>query len=337
MSLKTETLQKPVSQPSWKRIAARREASLIAVLALLFIVFSALSDRFASLITAGQILNNMAIVVIVGIGLALVLLTRNIDVSVGSMVGLTAYFAADFAVKNPELPIIVVVLASCLLGLALGSINGIIIATLRVPSIMVTLGTLYIYRGIDSILAGSNQVTAQSLPSGYGDLAAWTLFGIPGLVIYAFVIAIAAHIFIRHTFSGRSFLAIGSNPLAAEKMGIPAKRRIFAAFAISGLLCGLAGVLWGARYGTVDSSVASGYEIVVLAAVVVGGISVNGGSGTIGGVIIGAAILSVISTGLALVNVSQFWLQAIQGAVIIAAIVSDSIIRTRVEARGVKS
>jgi ribose/xylose/arabinose/galactoside ABC-type transport system permease subunit len=279
----------------------------------------------------------MAIVVTVGIGLALVLLTRNIDVSVGSMVGLTAYFAADFAVKNPQLPIIVVVLASCLLGLVLGSINGIIIATLRVPSIMVTLGTLYIYRGIDSILAGSNQVTAQSLPSGYGDLASWSLFGIPGLVIYAFVIAIAAHIFIRHTFTGRSFLAIGSNPLAADKMGIPAKRRIFVAFAISGLLCGLAGVLWGARYGTVDSSVASGYEIVVLAAVVVGGVSVNGGSGTIGGVIIGAAILSVISTGLALVNVSQFWLQAIQGAVIIAAIVSDSIIRTRVEARGVKA
>lgn len=337
MSLKTETLQKTVSQPSWKRIAARREASLITVLALLFIVFSALSDRFPSVTTVGQILNNMAIVVIVGIGLALVLLTRNIDVSVGSMVGLTAYFAADFAVKNPQLPVIIVVLASCLLGLALGSINGIIIATLRVPSIMVTLGTLYIYRGIDSILAGSNQVTAQSLPSGYGDIASWTLFGIPGLVMYAFIIAIAAHIFIRHTFAGRSFLAIGSNPLAADKMGIPAKRRIFAAFAISGLLCGLAGVLWGARYGTVDSSVASGYEIVVLAAVVVGGISVNGGSGTIGGVIIGAAILSVISTGLALVNVSQFWLQAIQGAVIIAAIVSDSIIRTRVEARGVKS
>lgn len=207
-----QTLQKPASQPSWKRFVARREISLLAVLAFLFIVFSVLSDRFASVNTVGQILNNMAIVVIVGIGLALVLLTRNIDVSVGSMVGLTAYFAADFAVKNPQLPIIVVVLASCLLGLVLGSINGIIIATLRVPSIMVTLGTLYIYRGIDSILAGSNQVTAQSLPSGYGDLASWSLFGIPGLVIYAFVIAIAAHIFIRHTFTGRSFSPSEATP-----------------------------------------------------------------------------------------------------------------------------
>ena len=139
MSLKTETLQKPVSQPSWRRIAGRREASLIAVLALLFIVFSALSDRFASVTTVGQILNNMAIVVIVGIGLALVLLTRNIDVSVGSMVGSDRLLRRGLRGQEPGVadhrrgfgP-------SCLLGLALGSINGIIIATLRVPSIMVT-------------------------------------------------------------------------------------------------------------------------------------------------------------------------------------------------------
>jgi rhamnose transport system permease protein len=334
MSLNFETRQKATPKQSWRRALAAREVSLVAVLVVLIVIFSMLSDRFASLTTAGQILNNMSIVVIVGIGLALVLMTRNIDVSVGSMVGLTAYFAADFAVRNPNVPTIVVVLASCLLGLLLGSINGLIIATLKVPSIMVTLGTLYIYRGIDSILAGSNQVTAQSLSGSYGAMASWTFFGIPGLVIFAFVIAVIAHIFIRHTFSGRSVLAVGSNPGAAEKMGIPARRTVFAAFAISGLLCGFAGVLWGARYGTVDSSVASGYEIVVLAAVVVGGVSVNGGSGSIAGVIVGAAVLSVISTGLALVNVSQFWLQAIQGAVIVAAIVSDSIIRTRFEARG---
>jgi len=273
-------------------------------------------------------------VVIVGIGLALVLMTRNIDVSVGSMVGLTAYFAADFAVKNPQLPTIAIIGASVLLGLVLGGINGLIVAALRVPSIMVTLGTLYIYRGIDSILAGSNQVTAQSIAGSYGDVASWNLIGIPGLVVYAFIIAAIAHVFIRFTYSGRSVLAIGSNPLAADKMGIPSRRVIFAVFAVSGALCGFAGVLWGARYGTVDSSVAQGYELVVLAAVVVGGVSVNGGSGSIGGVIVGAAILSTISTGLALVNVSQFWLQAIQGTVIVLAIVSDSIIRTRIESRG---
>lgn len=317
-----------------RRLLARREMSLLAVLVLLLILFSALTPRFASLATAGQILNSMSIVVIVGVGLTLVLMTRNIDVSVGSMVGLTAYFAADFGAKNPDVPLPVVILASGLLGLVLGAFNGLIVATLRVPSIMVTLGTLYIYRGIDSILAGSNQVTANTMPEGYSAIASWSLGGIPGLVVYAFIIAFAAHVFIRHTFSGRSVLAIGSNPDAAVKMGLPARRWVFFAFALSGLLCGLAGVLWGARYGTVDSSVATGFEITVLAAVVVGGISVNGGNGSIAGLLIGAAILSVISTGLALLNVSPFWLQAIQGAVIVAAIVSDSIIRTRTEARG---
>lgn len=320
-----------------KSLFARRETSLLAVLVLLLVLFSVLSGRFASLATFAQILNSMSIVVIVGIGLALVLMTRNIDVSIGSMVGLTAYFAADFGAKNPDVPLIVVVLASCVLGLLLGSVNGLIVATLRVPSIMVTLGTLYIYRGVDSMLAGSNQVTASTLPEGYGSIASWSLFGIPGLVVFAFVIALIAHVFVRHTFSGRSILAIGSNPGAATTMGIPARRWVFFTFALSGLLCGFAGVLWGARYGTVDSSVASGYEITVLAAVVVGGISVNGGNGSIAGVLIGAAILSVISTGLALLNVSPFWLQAIQGAVIVAAIVSDSFIRARTEARGVSA
>lgn len=335
MSPNTQTTERPTVAPSaGKRLFARREVSLVAVLAVLFLIFGLLNNRFASFATVAQVLNSMSIVIIVGVGMALVLMTRNIDVSVGSMVGLTAYFAADLAAKNPQLPILVVLLASCLLGLLLGCVNGLIVATLNVPSIMVTLGTLYIYRGIDSAIAGSNQVTAQNLSGPYESIASWSLFGIPGMVVYAFIIAIAAHVFIRHTLSGRSMLAIGSNPLAAGKLGIPSKRLVFGAFAVSGLLCGFAGVLWGARYGTIDSSVATGYEIVVLAAVVVGGVSVNGGSGSIAGVVLGAAILSVIATGLGLVNVSQFWLQAIQGAVIVAAIVTDSIIRNRVEARG---
>jgi rhamnose transport system permease protein len=323
------------ADPRWRRLAAQRELSLIAVLVVLVLVFSLLNGRFASWATAAQVLNDMSIVVIVGAGLALVLLTRNIDVSVGSMVGLTAYLAATFSVEHPRLPMVAVIGYSCLIGLVLGSINGLIVATLRVPSIMVTLGTLYVYRGVDSAIAGSSQVTAQALPGSYNGVASWSLFGLPGMIIYAAVIAGALWFFLRHTLSGRALRAIGSNPEAAEKLGIPAKRWIFIAFAVSGVLCGFAGVLWGARYGTVNSSVASGYEIVALAAVVVGGVSVNGGVGSIGGVVVGAAVLSVISTGLALVNVSQFWLQAIQGTVIVAALVTDYLIRNRVHARGV--
>jgi len=331
--------QHPSSKPTGRlrRLFEQRETSLVLVLAGLVVFFSLMSSRFASVANAGQIVTDMSIVVIVGIGVAMVLFTRNIDVSTGSMVGLTAFFAADFAAKNPGLPLIFVVLASCLLGAFLGAINGALVATLKVPSIMVTLGTLYIFRGVDSALAGANQVTAQNLSPAYNQIASWTLFGFPGIFIYALVIAAIAHVFIRHTYSGRSMLALGSNPSAAEKMGIASKRWVFGAFVLSGVLSGFAGVLWGARYGTVDSSVATGFELVVLAAVVVGGVSVNGGNGTILGVLVGAAILSVISIGLALLNVSQFWLQAIQGLVIIAAIIFDIVIRRRVEGKGKRS
>lgn len=340
MSTLSETRQTaPQSEPTsrWLRLVQQRETSLIAVLVILVVFFSLMSNRFASLANAAQIVTDMSIVTIVGVGVAMVLFTRNIDVSTGSMVGLTAFFAADFAAKHPGIPLLVVVLASCLLGGVLGSINGALVATLRVPSIMVTLGTLYIFRGVDSALAGANQVTAQNLSPEYNKIASWTLFGFPGIFLYAVVIALLAHIFIKHTYTGRSILALGSNPLAAQKLGIASKRWIFGAFVLSGVLSGFAGVLWGARYGTVDSSVATGFELVVLAAVVVGGVSVNGGNGTILGVVLGAAILSVISIGLGLLNVSQFWLQAIQGLVIICALVFDIVIRRRVEGKGLRS
>lgn len=335
MSIMTRKQSQQTKTGLLQRLISNRDVSLFAVLIAVYVFFAIASDRFANTATLSQILSSMSIVVIVGIGLALVLMTRNIDVSVGSMIGLTAFVTAELAVSNPNLSPILIIAFSAGLGLALGSFNGLIVATLRVPSIMVTLGTLYIFRGITSMIAGSRQVAAHALEKPYSGIIDWSFLGVPALVIYAFGLAIIAHLVIKYTFTGRSVMAVGSNPKAAETVGIKSKRLVFGAFALSGLLCGIVGVLWGARYGSVDSSVASGYELVVLAAVVVGGVSVNGGVGTITGVVIGAAILSVIANGLGLLNVSQFWLEAIQGGVIVIAIVTDSIIRKRMEAKGV--
>ena len=179
---------------------------------------------------------------------------------------------------------------------------------------MVTLGTLYIYRGIDSVIAGSNQVTAQSLSGRIGRPRVLVAVRDP----WPGGITPSSSRYRPRVHPPHLLRPIDSRhrqqPAAAEKIGIPAKRLIFARLRRLWVCSADSpGVLWGARYGTIDSSVASGYEIVVLAAVVVGGVSVNGGSGSIAGVVLGAAILSVIATGLALVNVSQFWLQAIQG------------------------
>ncbi|UKD57043.1 ABC transporter permease [Amycolatopsis sp. FU40] len=312
---------------------AQRELGLAGVLVALVAGFSVLAPRFASAGTLSQVLADMAIVVIVATGQALVLFTRNIDVSVGSTVGLTAYAAAAVIAAHPGLPLVVPILVAMLLGLALGAINGALVATLKVPSIMVTLGTLYVFRGADSALAGSQQITAQNMPSSYTALASWSIAGIPGMFVYAAVIAVIAHLVVRHTLTGRALLATGSGPESAERMGVRSGKLVFGAYAVTGLLCGIAGVLWGARYGTVDSSAANGYELVILAAVVIGGVSITGGAGSVPGVVLGAAVLSVIGIGLALLDVSPFWLQAVQGFVIIVAITLDLVLRRRLASR----
>ncbi len=311
------------------RIISHREASLLLVLVALLVAFSLLSSRFLTTGTMTQLLINTAIIVMVAVGQALVLFTRNIDVSVGSMIGVTAVFASSTASDYSFLPLPVIVLATCGVGLALGSVNGVLVARLRVPSIMVTLGTLYVFRGLVSVLTGSNQITSQFLAPGYADIPLWNFAGIPGIFMYAAVIVVITHVFVERTYPGRSLLALGSNPVAAEKLGIASRKLVYGAFAVSGILCGLAGVMWGGLYGTVDSSVGIGFEIVVLAAVVIGGVSTLGGSGTIAGVFIGSAILSVISVGLALLNVSQFWVQALTGAVILGAVVAELVLRRR--------
>ena len=319
-----------------QKVIRLRVLSLTVVAVIMAVFFSFASGRFLTRTNLTQMLIEMSLVIIVGVGEALVLISKNIDVSIGSIVGFSAYFTADFASKHPTLPLVIIVGVAILIGLVLGSLNGLIISNLGVPSIMVTLGTLYIYRGLDSILAGASQVTSQNLPKSFNRIAGWSLFGIPGMFIYALIVCAIAWIFLQHTYAGRSLLALGNNPSAAKKMGIKSRKWIFIVYALSGSLAGFAGVLWSARYGTVDSSTATGYELVVLAAVVVGGINVNGGTGSIGGVLVGASILGIISVGLSLLNVSQFWVQAIQGAAIIVAISSDMIINKRLRRKGAK-
>lgn len=319
-----------------QKVIRLRVLSLTVVAVIMAVFFSFASGRFLTRTNLTQMLIEMSLVIIVGVGEALVLISKNIDVSIGSIVGFSAYFTADFASKHPTLPLVIIVGVAILIGLVLGSLNGLIISNLGVPSIMVTLGTLYIYRGLDSILAGASQVTSQNLPKSFNRIAGWSLFGIPGMFIYALIVCAIAWIFLQHTYAGRSLLALGNNPSAATKMGIKSRKWIFIVYALSGSLAGFAGVLWCARYGTVDSSTATGYELVVLAAVVVGGINVNGGTGSIGGVLVGASILGIISVGLSLLNVSQFWVQAIQGAAIIVAISSDMIINKRLRRQRAK-
>jgi rhamnose transport system permease protein len=305
-----------------------RELGLLIVLLFVILIVGVQAPRFLSIDNFEQILLSVAIIAIVAVGETLVVLTRNVDLSVGSMVGVTAFVTAYFFKQLPGSNLLLGILLGCALGLALGMVNGLIVSFGRVPAIVATLGTLYVYRGLVFIFSSNttSQVNASDVPASYLALATTQIFGIPALILIAAVIAIIVGYFLHASQAGRQLYAVGSNPDAANMIGIRRDWLVFGAFAASGLLCGLAGVLWGARFATVDATAATGLELQVIAAVVVGGVKIFGGSGTILGVMLGAIVLGTLQNALNILNISQFWLQAIYGAAIIGAVVLDAFI-----------
>ena len=315
------------SQSRLVRLVSRvRELGLLVVLLLIIAVVGVQVHNFLTVSNLEQILLSVAILAIVAVGETLVVLTRNIDLSVGSIVGFTAFVAADLFKQQPGINLFLAILLGCTLGLVLGCINGLLVTVGRVPAIIVTLGTLYIFRGFDFVVAGGGQVSASDVPDSYLSLATTRILGIPALILFAVAIALIFAYLLRFSRTGRELYAIGSNPEAARLVGIRSNSLIFGAFLLSGLLCGFAGVLWGARFATVDSTAATGLELQVIAAVVVGGVNTFGGSGTIFGAVLGAVVLGTVDDALNLLKLSQFWLPAIDGGAILVAVALDAFI-----------
>jgi rhamnose transport system permease protein len=269
-----------------------------------------------------------AVIAVAAVGQAMVVITRNVDLSVEATMGLVA-FAVAGVLSNGILPVPLAMAFGVVLGLVLGMINGFIVAVLRVPSIVATLGTLSIYRGIDFLIAGGKQVTATQLPAGYTAIARATVIGIPVFVLVAVGIALVCAAVLRMTTFGRSVYATGSNPEGAAVLGIRAGLITFVVFSVCGLLGGVAGVMWGILFGTINATSATGVTLQVVAAVVVGGVNIFGGSGTVIGAALGALFLTFIGNALILVRLSQFWLQALYGLVILIAVALDAVLVRR--------
>jgi len=303
-----------------------RELGLLVVLLLIIVVVGVQVPQFLTLSNMEQILLSVSILAIVAIGETLVILTRNVDLSVGSIVGFAAFVAANLFKQNPGANLLLGILLGCALGLVLGTVNGLLVTWGRVPAIVATLGTLYVYRGLDFLYAGGNQVSASDVPDSFLSLATAPFLGIPLLIWFAAVLAILFGYLLHSSRTGRQLYAIGSNPDAARLVGIRSSLLVFGTFAIAGLLSGFAGVLWAARFATVDATAASGLELQVIAAVVVGGVNIFGGSGTILGAMLGAIVLGTIDNSLSFLKVSQFWLLAIDGAAILIAVTLDAFI-----------
>jgi rhamnose transport system permease protein len=311
-------------------IARQRELSLVAIMVVLGGLVSTAAPQFLTASNLSQVAVLASITAVAAVGEALVIITRNVDLSVEATIGLTAYVVAN-VLELHALGAPGAIALGLGLGLALGMINGVIVAILRVPAIVATLGTLSLFRGVDYLIAGSHQVPLAALPPGFSDTSRDAILGVPIFVLVALIVVVIGSVILRSTRFGRQVYAVGSNPEAAAILGIPSRLVVFAAFSLCGLLAGLAGVMWVMFFGTINGTSATGFSLAVIAAVVVGGVGIFGGTGTLAGAALGALFLGFIANALILVGLSQFWLQAIYGVVILVAISADAIILRRLQ------
>lgn len=312
-----------------------RELSLVFLIVVTLIFFGTQIEGYFSGRTFNRITTTVAIIAVVAVGETLVILTRNYDLSVGSIVGFTAYFVGTQLANNNGISPLAAVLMAIGVGAVLGLINGVLVSYGRVPSIIVTLGTLAIYRALLVNYSGAKTVTTDSLPQWLLDLARANLFKIGELdfrlmVGVALALVVIFQLVITYLPFGRRLYAIGSNPEAARVAGFPTQRIVTTAYVLCGMLSGLAGFMFLARFGNITVVAAQGMELSAIAAVVVGGVNVFGGSGTMIGALLGALMINTLEQSLIRwLQISEFWRDALLGLLILLAVATDAVIINR--------
>ena len=315
--------------------AALRILALLAVLAVVLIFFAAQIEGYLNGRLFNRISSSVAIMALIATGQTLVILTRNIDLSVGSVVGFTAFATGSIITNHPDLHPLLLLAYAALLGTAFGAINGTLVAYARVPSIIVTLATMALYRSFLVEYSDAKSITTNSLPSWLTDFPNLPVFSIGAMEFRAgftasLAVVILVHLCLTRLRPARALFAVGSNPEAADMAGIDAKRVVFAAFALSGLMAGLAGFMFLARFGTITVVAGLGFELKSVASSVVGGVNIFGGSGSVIGAFLGAILVDLLETSLVRwAVVSEFWREAVLGALILLAVATDTLLSRR--------
>jgi rhamnose transport system permease protein len=301
-----------------------REVGLAFVVLATFVAVSAMFPRFASLPSALETLDDTSILILLAVGQTLVLLTRAIDLSVAANLALTGMIAALVNQSFPEVPVAALLLLAAAIGACLGALNGAVIWSLGVPSIVVTLGTLAIYRGLVFVLSGGAWVTSNEMTPAFQDIVRAQFLGLSTMSWLAIFVVLLGALLLGRTVFGRRIYLVGGNPAAATYVGVSTGATQFAAFTISGAIAGLCGYLWVARFGVAYTDVASGFELQVIAACVIGGVSVAGGFGSIAGVVLGCLFLGIIKNALPLLGFSPYWQMAASGLIITSAVILNA-------------
>lgn len=301
-----------------KTLMKSREALLALVILAMTTAIALRFPAFVAPANLANVINDTAPLMILALGQMIVILTKCIDLSVTATLAMTGMVAALLNGMGVPLPLILVIAIT--LGAVLGSVNGLLVWKVGIPSIVVTLGTMTIYRGVIFLMTDGKWVNAHQMSDGFKALPRAVFLGFPVMSWIALGLIAVVALLMTRTALGRAFYAVGGNPHAAVYAGINVGKTQFAAFVVSGALAGLTGYLWVARYAVAYVDVASGFELTVVAACVIGGISIAGGVGSVAGVILGAIFLGVIANALPVIGISPFWQMAISGLAIVTAV-----------------
>jgi len=314
-----------------KRISfsQNRELVLLIILIAFSIIVQVRNTQYLSLLNISDMLVDTAVLIIISCGMLMVMLTGGIDLSVASIMAVSGMSTAMIMSSNPGIPPVIIILLGVMIGTALGLLNGLIIGKGKVIPIIATMGTMNVYRGITYLVANGEQITASEMTEGFKKIATGKLLGINTLIFITIVVAIIIYFFLSRYRLGRRIYAVGSNSESAKISGTNISNVLVFVYMVMGLLCGLCGVLYVSRYSVAQADMASGTEMYAIAACVLGGVNISGGSGKLQGVLLGAILIGFINNALPMLLISSFWKQAIQGVIILAAILINVIILRR--------
>ena len=307
-----------------RNLLRRREAVLAIIIAVLV---GGIALRAPVFLTAGSLdtlVTDGAIVAIMALAQMLALVTRGIDLSIAANMALTGMVVALLSRAHPDLPVALTIAVALGVGLALGALNAALIAILEMPAIVVTLGTMSIYRGLVFEASGGTWVNAHELGERFVAFPNDRLWGVTHIVWIAALVIVILYGFLHHHRRGRELYALGGNPAAARYVGIDGVRLQLLVYSATGALSGLCGYLWVARYAVAYTETALGFEMQTIAACVIGGVSIAGGRGTVVGCLLGTAFLVIIFNALPIIDVSPFWQMAISGTSILVAVIVNS-------------
>ena len=306
-----------------------RDAGLLGFIIALSVLVQILNPSFLSLENVADMAKNTAILSILSVGMMLVIITRGIDLSIGATLALSGMVAASTVATWKDTHPLVATALGIAIGLACGSIVGMLVARGKVLPIIASLGLMNIFRGITFLVSDGKWVSANQMPASFKAIALSSFLGINALIWIALVIYLLAWWFLTWNRMGRQIYAVGSNPESARVSGINIERTLYWVYTLMGGLSGLAGVLWVSKFASAQGDTAMGFELSVIAACVLGGVSIAGGSGKISGILMGTLLLGILNNAMPLVNVSPFWQTFIQGSIILIAVMINALVKRR--------